>query len=313
MEFVMLCQSVTEETLPAWMAGASRGGSTTCYLSEKLDGQRCIWDGGVTRGMLVRDVPWANQYHGGHEISTGYWSRLGNVIRAPYGDLGPYILDGELYGPMARQVLMSRIKGLAPSFEGVEYKLYDVIPPSHWYTSRVVRWQGRKHSIDFGKWRVPVPPLRPGYMAPLEERLACFNSQWRAIDSRVSLHEQSIVRTVEDVTARLEHVITSGGEGVVLKRGAYSCTRSNNCIKMKPYSDDEALLIGYTAGEGKYTGMIGAYRVLWKGTELQLSGMTDDERRNPPPIGTTVSFRYRGLSLGGVPQEARYWRVRTDD
>jgi len=29
------------------------------YWSEKLDGMRAIWDGGVTRGMLKSDVPWA--------------------------------------------------------------------------------------------------------------------------------------------------------------------------------------------------------------------------------------------------------------
>ena len=29
------------------------------FLSEKLDGQRCFWDGGITRGMRTVDVPWA--------------------------------------------------------------------------------------------------------------------------------------------------------------------------------------------------------------------------------------------------------------
>jgi hypothetical protein len=294
---------VTPATLGAWLSSHN-----SCYMSEKLDGQRCIWDGGVTRGMRVSQVPWANQYHGGHEECTGYWSRLGNVIRAPYGDLGPYILDGELYSNVARQTLMSRIKGLSPSFEDVTFIVYDVIPPSHWYNSRVVRWQGRKHAITFDKWTKGVPPLKPGYMDDLPSRLG-----YARLSNRVLLHEQTPVRTVDAVMQHLESVITRGGEGLVLKSGAYSCTRSNNCVKLKPYSDDEGLLIGYTAGEGKYAGMIGAYRVLWKGQELQLSGMTDSERITPPPVGTMISFRYRGLSLGGVPQEARYWRVRTDD
>ncbi len=30
------------------------------FMSEKLDGMRCFWDGGITRGMFARDVPFAN-------------------------------------------------------------------------------------------------------------------------------------------------------------------------------------------------------------------------------------------------------------
>ena len=33
------------------------------YVSEKLDGTRCFWDGGVTRGVPTESVPWANITH----------------------------------------------------------------------------------------------------------------------------------------------------------------------------------------------------------------------------------------------------------
>ena len=73
------------------------------FLSEKLDGQRCLWDGGVTRGMALKDVPFANLSNTHRLISeaTGLWSRYGNVMRAPefFLDLLPHniCLDGELY------------------------------------------------------------------------------------------------------------------------------------------------------------------------------------------------------------------------
>ena len=31
------------------------------FVSEKLDGMYCLWDGGITRGMPVTEIPWA--YH----------------------------------------------------------------------------------------------------------------------------------------------------------------------------------------------------------------------------------------------------------
>ena len=30
------------------------------FISEKLDGMRCMWDGGVTCGLEKTEVPWAN-------------------------------------------------------------------------------------------------------------------------------------------------------------------------------------------------------------------------------------------------------------
>jgi hypothetical protein len=48
-------------------------------MSEKLDGMRCIWDGGITRGMMAAQVPWANIEKDGRyrnaPTATGLWSR----------------------------------------------------------------------------------------------------------------------------------------------------------------------------------------------------------------------------------------------
>ena len=32
-------------------------------------------------------------------------------------------------------------------------------------------------------------------------------------------------------------------------------------------------------------------------------------RRAPPPIGTRITFRHRGITGGGVPRFATYWRL----
>jgi hypothetical protein len=42
------------------------------------------------------------------------------------------------------------------------------------------------------------------------------------------------------------------------------------------------------------------------------SGLTDALRRQPPPIGTRITYRYQHLTKSGLPRFPRYLRVRED-
>lgn len=94
------------------------------WYSEKLDGERCFWDGGITRGMMKSRVPWANTEKDARyvslQIATGLWSRYGNVIHAPawwLDQLPKCPLDGELYShdaSLQRQDIHSAIKKIEP-------------------------------------------------------------------------------------------------------------------------------------------------------------------------------------------------------
>jgi DNA ligase-1 len=65
-------------------------------------------------------------------------------------------------------------------------------------------------------------------------------------------------------------------------------------------------------GKGRNAGVLGALRVkAADGREFSLgTGFTDAQRRNPPPLGSTVTYRYRELTDKGQPRFARFWRVR---
>ena len=43
------------------------------FVSEKLDGQRCFWDGGISRGLPTEQVPWASiiDPKTGHKAAPG--------------------------------------------------------------------------------------------------------------------------------------------------------------------------------------------------------------------------------------------------
>ncbi|HEX9801746.1 MAG TPA: DNA ligase, partial [Gammaproteobacteria bacterium] len=40
------------------------------------------------------------------------------------------------------------------------------------------------------------------------------------------------------------------------------------------------------------------------------SGLSDEERREPPPIGSTITFKHHGWTRRGKPRFAVFWRVR---
>lgn len=122
------------------------------------------------------------------------------------------------------------------------------------------------------------------------------------------------VRDAAALDARLKAIVAAGGEGLMLhhRDARYRVGRSEDLLKYKPYDDTEARVVGYTAGQGKYAGMLGALIVVRPdGLRFRLgSGFSDAQRAQPPPIGSQVTYRYNGLTANGVPRFARFLRIR---
>ena len=116
--------------------------------------------------------------------------------------------------------------------------------------------------------------------------------------------------------APLDAVIAGGGEGLMLHHALapYRAGRSDALLKLKRGRDAEARVVGYRPGKGKYAGMVGALLVEdTHGRRFALgSGLRDADRAAPPAVGSTVTFRYDGLTAKGTPRFARYLRVRRD-
>jgi len=103
---------------------------------------------------------------------------------------------------------------------------------------------------------------------------------------------------------------------LLLHRGAslYQGVRNDDLLKLKPYEDAEATVIAHVPGKGKYAGMLGALRVQKPGgQQFNIgTGFSDAQRRDPPPVGSHVTYRYNGLHASGVPRFASFVRVRKD-
>ena len=84
----------------------------------------------------------------------------------------------------------------------------------------------------------------------------------------------------------------------------YEAGRSNTLLKVKQFHDAEARVLEHLPGTGRHKGRLGALLVaLADGTQFSVgTGFTDVQRENPPPVGSTITFRYQELTDRGVPR-----------
>ncbi|MES1997945.1 MAG: DNA ligase [Pseudomonadota bacterium] len=217
--------------------------------------------------------------------------RSGNPVHAPawfIAGLPPQALDGELW--IARN-----------RFEQV---------------SGIVRRQ-QPVDADWRQVRYMIFEL-PDAPGPFTARIA----QMRAIVSAANvpwLHavEQFRVSSHAALMRQMNDVVQGGGEGLMLHLAdaPYLTGRQDVLLKLKPWQDTEATVVGYTPGTGKYRGLTGALEVQMPDGKRFLigSGLPDAVRRNPPAIGSLITYRYQALTQDGVPRFARYLRVRVND
>jgi DNA ligase 1 len=125
--------------------------------------------------------------------------------------------------------------------------------------------------------------------------------------------DQSPIADRAALQQRLALTIAQGGEGLVLHRAdaPYATGRSEAILKLKPALDTEAVVVAHHAGRGKYAGLLGALEVRTpQGRQFLLgSGLSDALRREPPAIGSVVTYRYRDLTSTGLPRFATFVRM----
>lgn len=104
----------------------------------------------------------------------------------------------------------------------------------------------------------------------------------------------------------MNRVLKLNGEGLMLKdpKCAYIQKRTDKLVKVKKFEDAEAEVIAHIKGTGRCSHMMGAIRVkMADGTIFKIgSGFDDAQRRKPPKIGSTVTFKFQGKSESGTPR-----------
>lgn len=223
----------------------------------------------------------------------GYWtgkkliSRSGNPFHSPKSftkNFPPTPLDGELWiGRQQFSELVSIVRRKRPdaSWKKVRYLIFD------------------------------APQVEGGF----EKRLD-FARRWfrQHANPYAEVLEQQICKNEVHLQRKLREIESLGGEGVMLRKpnSTYTVGRSHNLLKVKTYQDAEATVIKHLPGSGKHAGRLGALFVeLPNGIQFALgTGFSDEERNNPPPVGSIITFKYYGFHKSGIPRFASFLRVR---
>lgn len=268
------------------------------FFSEKLDGIRGFWDGGISRGLYKSEIPWANNDKDERFVysprATGLWTRYGNVLHAPewfLDQLPPYPLDGELFTDRKSwQSLSKIIKKLVPddaAWRLVTYNVFD----SPTYVAFVQT--GQINNPNFTKFidgvecmawirsRTKVNPSFRDFRVTTNALQGLFKSH--PIIKPMVQHE---LNSLEQVDALFRNILELGGEGLIGRnpKSYWEAKRSHQQIKIKVTNDAEATVVGYIWGRetdrgSKLLGKMGALICDFNGKRFELSGFTDEERR----------------------------------
>ena len=226
----------------------------------------------------------------------GYWdgekliSRQGNAINAPQWFVKNFpseVLDGELW--------INR-----GSFEKV---------------SQIIRCQ----TCDNEAWRevrfmIFDLPKSSEIFSKRYEAMKILAAQ---IDSKyLQVIDQFEVEDAEALKKLLNLTVKNGGEGLMLhrKNSLYVAKRTDDLLKLKTFEDAEAQVIAHVEGKGKNAGKLGALLVEnQEKIRFKIgSGFSEEQRKNPPKIGSTITFKFFGKTKNGTPRFASFWRERNE-
>lgn len=128
---------------------------------------------------------------------------------------------------------------------------------------------------------------------------------------------QDRVADADSLQQQLKTLVGQGAEGLMLHRAdaVWAPGRSDALRKLKAMPDDEARVVAHVPGKGRLQGKLGALQVEMPGGQRFAlgTGLSDADRLAPPPVGSLVTYRYRGLTPSGLPRFASFVRQRADE
>ena len=206
--------------------------SEEVFIQPKLDGVRCIFtkDGAYSRT--------GKEFHNLQHIK---------IDLEKFFEQQPHtVLDGELYNHDLRddfEQIISLVRKQKPTDEDrlnahklIQYHVYDVyldyskVSESLSYSNRL-------------NWLLSSKNLWSNVVIPVE------TIQVNKYEEAANVHYDGFLK--------------QGYEGSILRlNGPYEQKRSYNLQKFKDFSDTEATIVGYEAGKGKFTGLIGKFLMI---------------------------------------------------
>jgi len=236
-------------------------------------------DQNTTNWVMSEKLDGIRAYWDGNQLLT----RNGKKIYAPEWftkDYPKFELDGELWTKR-------------DDFENISSIVRDKIPSKEW--SKI------KHYI------FEVPNAKGGLFERLEQ-VKSYENEY------IKILPQVIIRNIQHQKNYLNEIELQNGEGIVVRNPnvLYINKRTSQALKVKNFKDTECKIIGFTKGKGKYLDKVGAI-ICQLPNQITFkigSGMDNNFRKNPPKIGTMITFKYQNFTKYGKPRFPVYLRIR---
>ena len=225
--------------------------SEKVFIQPKLDGVRCIFtkDGAYSR----TGKEFKNLAHIKYDL-TDYFRKHPNSV-----------LDGELYNHALKndfEKIISLVRKQKPTDQDardaenlVQYHVYDTIAEGVNYEDRF-------------NWLTRYLPIA----------------------ASMTLIKNTVVESQDEAKMLHDVHLAQGYEGSMLRLNKpYEQKRSYNLQKFKDFSDTEATIVGYEAGKGKFTGLIGKFFM-----------QDDDGNEFGCPIGKGYNYADRKVILDNI-------------
>lgn len=260
--------------------------SEKVFMQPKLDGVRCVIskDGAYSR----TGKEWLNIHH----ITTNL-----EPFFEKYPDV---VLDGELYNHELKddfEKIISLVRKTKPK-EGDRVESAGYV---------------QFHCYDY----IPGPALR---RAKFSSRIVWLEAELPVSYCVKFVSTYEVNKYEEALNLHNDGFLASGYEGSILRLDRpYECKRSYNLQKFKDFHDTEATIVGYEAGKGKFTGLIGKFLMQDDdGVEFGCpigKGYNFDDRRNiltnvHDYIGKRATFTYFERTKAGSYRHPLYKTLR---
>ena len=254
----------------------------------------------------------------------------------------PPILLANVLGPnvdVTQYLVSEKYDGVRAIWDGktLRYRSGREVPAPAWFITKLPAtaldgelWLARRKFDELsGMVRKSTPVdaewQRIAYMVfELPDAPGTFEQRYEKIREIVTAARWPQLRAVEqtrvanraELKRRFDAIVAGGAEGLMLHLAdaPYVTGRSDVLLKLKPLLDTEAVVLRHLPGKGKYAGQMGALELKTKdGIVFRLgTGFSDATRRNPPPVGSLVTYTYRDITPSGKPRFASFVRVRDD-
>ncbi len=154
----------------------------------------------------------------------------------------------------------------------------------------------------------------PSHKGIFEQRYQYAKDNFSDISPYLKVVEQFRINDNAALMKELNKRVRDGAEGLMLHKASslYRDGRNPDLLKLKQYQDAEAKVIAHIEGKGRFKGMLGSLLVeMPDGKRFKIgSGFSSEERKNPPKIGSVITYKYFGLTVNKKPRFASFLRVR---